>query len=497
MMEFLYTFYGYFVFFYSLLLIVSYVMLIVMAYLNLQHQKRWTTEYVHQVVEASPYTPGVSIVAPAYNEGVNIVDNVNMLLKQNYPKFEVIIVNDGSKDDTLEQLITNFSLVEVPYDYVYHVHCQPIKRIFRSQDPKFHNLTVVDKVNGGTKADAMNGGINVVKYPYFINTDADCALSHNAIYNCIFPILYNKDVIAVSGIMSMSNGFTFNEENEIVDYKASNNPLALFQDLEYKRSFLLGKMGWGYINAMPNVSGGYGLFDTQVVLASGGYSSESFAEDMDILYRMIGYCCNFNRPYRVIQIPQTCCWTEGPSTPRILMRQRTRWGRGLIQLLHTHGRMLCNPKYRRLGMITMPFITLFEFLAPIIEFVGLLMMIYLAMTGGVNWGTFWIVLGMVYVFSVLLSIFVVIYDQKAGGSYTNTHSYWRLFLAALVEPFTFHPFVVVSSLRGYIKYLLNTKATWGTMTRGRHKKTGGTLRRERPAEEDLGGMQAASLNFED
>lgn len=470
MMEFLYTFYGYFVFFYSLALIISYVTLIIMAYRYTQYHRRWTLDYVQQVVETNPFTPGVSIVAPAYNEGVNIVENVNSLLRQNYPKFEVIIVNDGSKDDTLEKLINNFSLIEVPYDYVYNIHCQPFKRLFRSTEYKYRNLTVVDKVNGGTKADAVNGGLNVVQYPYFINTDSDCILAHDAIYQCIFPILLSSDIIAVSGTMSMSNGFEIDDNNEIVEYKASHNPIAVFQDLEYKRSFLLGKMGWSNINAMPNVSGGYGLFSTQTVLASGGYGFDSFAEDMDMLYRMIRYCCDFNRPYRVVQIPHTCCWTEGPSTLRVLFRQRTRWGRGLIQLLHQHRGMIGNPKYRRLGMITLPYITIFEFLAPVIEVVGLVMMIYLGFTGGINWDTFWIVFSMIYIFSIMLSIFVVIYDHMIGGSYTKSRSYWLLLIAALVEPFTYHPFITFCSLRGYLNYVLNTKAVWGVMTRKRYSK---------------------------
>lgn len=468
MWELLLTFYGYFVFFYSLALIISYVMLLIMAYRFSTHYRRWTLDYVRQMVETSPFTPGVSIVAPAYNEGVNIVENVNSLLRQNYPKFEVIIVNDGSKDDTLEKLIENFSLIEIPYDYIYHIHCRRFKRLFRSTDYHYKNLVVVDKENGGTKADAVNGGLNVAQYPYFINTDSDCILSHDAIYQCIFPVLLNNDIIAVSGTMSMSNGFTL-KDNEIVEFKASNNPLAVFQDLEYKRSFLVGKMGWSQINAMPNVSGGYGLFDTKVVIAAGGYGYDSFAEDMDMLYRMIRYCCDFKRPYRVVQIPHTCCWTEGPSSLRVLYRQRVRWGRGLIQLIHQHWRMILKPKYRQLGMITMPYTFVFEFLAPIIEFVGFFMLVYLILTGGVNWDTFWIVFATVYVFSVMLSQFVVFYDYILGSSYTKSRSYWRLFLAAIVEPFIYHPIITFCSIRGYLNYLFKTSAKWGTMTRTKYK----------------------------
>lgn len=469
MWTFVFTTYGYFVFFYSLAIILSYVFLLVMAYMYSTNYRRWTLDYVQQMVETSPFSPGVSIVAPAFNEGVNIVENVNSLLRQKYPKFEVVIVNDGSTDDTLEKLINNFSLVEVPYDYIYHIHCQRFKRLFRSTDYRYRNLVVVDKVNGGTKADAVNGGLNVVQYPYFINTDSDCILAHDAIYQCIFPVLLNHDIIAVSGTMSMSNGFTL-KDNEIVEYKTSDNPLAVFQDLEYKRSFLVGKMGWSNLNAMPNVSGGYGLFNTQIVKSSGGYGFDSYAEDMDMIYRMIKYCCDFNKPYKVVQIPHTCCWTEGPSTLRILYRQRVRWGRGLIQLVHQHWRVLFNPRYKMLGLVTMPYTFFFEFLAPIIEIIGFIMFVYLILSGGVNWTSFAIVFTTVYIFSIMLSQFVVFYDYIQGSSYTKTRSYGKLFLAALFEPFIFHPIITFCSIRGYLNYIFGVKASWGVMVRKKYNK---------------------------
>lgn len=459
--------YGYFVFIYSLVLIISYVYLLIMAYRYSSRYRRWTLDYVQQMVATSPFTPGVSIVAPAYNEGVNIVENVNSLLRQNYPKYEVVIVNDGSTDDTLEKLIDNFSLIEVPYDYVYRIHCQKFKRLFRSTDYRYKNLVVVDKKNGGTKADAVNGGLNVVQYPYFINTDSDCILSHDAIYQCIFPVILNHDIIAVSGTMSMSNGFTL-KDNEIVEYKTSDNPLAVFQDLEYKRSFLVGKMGWSNMNAMPNVSGGYGLFNTDVVIASGGYGYDSFAEDMDMVYRMIRYCCDFHKPYEIVQIPHTCCWTEGPSTLKVLYRQRVRWGRGLIQLMWRQRDILFNPKYKTLGLVTMPYAFAFEFLAPIIEFIGTIMLIYLIFTDGVNWERFFLMFATIYIFSLLLSNFVFFYDYILGSSYTKSRSYLPLFLAAMFEPFIYHPIITFCSIRGYFNFLINTKAKWGNMTRKRY-----------------------------
>lgn len=471
MWEFLLFFFGYVILGYSLLLIVSYVMLLVFAYKYSFRYRQWSNKYICNMVQSSPFVPGISVVAPAYNEEKTIVDNVRSLLKMDYPNFDVCIVNDGSKDRTLELLIETFEMVEVPFEYVEHVHSAPFKRLFKSINPAYARLMVVDKVNGGTKADAVNAGLNVISNPYFINTDVDCILSRDAMYQCIFPVIQNRHIIAVSGTMSMSNGASMSN-GEIVDLRPSSRPIPLFQDLEYKRSFLVGKMGWTRINAMNNVSGGYGLFSTEVVVNAGGYSSTSFAEDMDMLTRMIAYCCDFNRPYRVVQIPHNCCWTEGPSNIKMLYRQRTRWGRGLIQLMWEHRRLLFNRKYKRLGLISMPYTFLFEFLAPIIETVGLGMTVYLAFTGGISWFSFFVTFLAIYAFSYMLSTFVVFYDYILGSSYTSRMSYLKLLLAAAFEPIIYHPLIVISSLVGYFRYITRQKAVWVSMERTgmKHKK---------------------------
>lgn len=464
MWEFLLYFFGYAVFGYSLLLLTSYVMLLIFSYKYSSGCKQWSDDYIRHMVQSSPYVPGISIVAPAYNEEKTIIDNVNSLLKMDYPNFDVCIVNDGSKDKTLELLVETFEMVEVPFEYVEKVHCAPFKRLFKSINPRYSRLIVVDKVNGGTKADAVNAGLNVIDNPYFINTDVDCVLARDAMYQCIFPVINDSSIIAVSGTMSMSNGSTIHD-GTLVNIRPSSRPIPLFQDLEYKRSFLVGKMGWSKINAMNNVSGGYGLFSTEVVVDAGGYSSTSFAEDMDMITRMIAYCCDFKRKYRVVQIPHTCCWTEGPSSLRMLFRQRIRWGRGLIQTMWEHRRVLFNPQYKRLGIITMSYTFLFEFLAPIIESVGLVMMVYFAFTGGINWDTFFVTFFAIYAFSFMLSTFVVFYDYILGSSYTHIRSYLKLLLAAIFEPFVYHPLIVVCSMIGYFKFITRQKAVWKSMER--------------------------------
>src|SRR5574344_1818921 len=200
MRELLFDFFGYIIFFYTLGLIFSYVLMMISSGRRIFKgaNSPVVEGYERELINQSPYTIGVSIVAPAYNEEKTIVHNIKSLLEQDYPLFEVVIVNDGSKDKTLDLIIENFGMEEVPYAYVEKVHAQPFRRLFKSNKDEFKRLTVVDKENGGTKADAVNAGLNVARFPYFVNTDVDCILSQEAIRNCILPVMRNENVIAVS-----------------------------------------------------------------------------------------------------------------------------------------------------------------------------------------------------------------------------------------------------------------------------------------------------------
>lgn len=463
--DLVFYFYGYVVFFYSMGLIISYVILMWLAGVGIMRRKRGGLGlYAKEIINSSPYTPGVSIIAPAYNEEGVIVENVNSLLGQDYPNFEVIIVNDGSKDKTLELLIENFELVEVPYAYVEYIHTKPYRRLFKSTNPEYRRLIVVDKDNGGTKADAVNAGLNASSYPYFINMDADGILAPDAVSQCIMPILESDDVIAVSGMLTTSNGCKV-DNGRITEFRPPHSPCALFQALEYMRSFLVGKMGWSAINAMPNVSGGFGLFDKKIAIAAGGYRGDSYAEDMDILIRMVGYCCDFNRKYRVVQVPVNCCWNEVPPNIKVLYRQRIRWGRGLLQTFVRHRGFLFNFRYRRLGVVTLPYVFIFELMAPIIEFVGFTVFVYQAFTGVVNWTSALVIFLGLYTFCIILSLVVMFYDYTLGGSFRRPRSYVWIMGAAILEPFLYHPFTVLFSLKGYFNYLFNRQAVWGDMSR--------------------------------
>ena len=462
-------FFGYVVFFYSSLLIISYMILIVRSY-KAQADARLDTPdptAIKYLLKDAPYLPGVSIIAPAYNEEKTIITNVNSLLAIDYPKFEVIVVNDGSTDNMMNLLIDTFELEEVPFIYHEYVECQPVKTIFKSKNPEYSKLTVVDKVRAGYKADGNNAGINVATYDYYISTDVDCVIEPFALYRMMWPvILHSRKVIGVSATMLISNGCKV-EDGRLVEANVSKNPFAMFQQLEYLRSFLIGKLGWSCDNMLPNISGGFGFYDKQVVIQAGGYGKGSLAEDMDMLMKVIRYMSETNQGYRLIQIPQALCWTEGPGSLSTLYRQRTRWAKGLCQIMRDHLKIAFRPKYKGIGMLVMPYMFLFEFCAPIIEISGFLFTIWLLLTDGINWQTFWLIYVLIYLAAQLITITVCLFDYTVASARWKNESknYGHLLIAGLLEPIFYHPLITLFSIIGYIQFIFNINMGWGQMKR--------------------------------
>ena len=418
-------------------------------------------------MRGSPLTPAVSIIAPAYNEEVTIIDNVHSLMQIDYPDYEIIIINDASSDRTLELLIENFELVEVPYDIAMRVPSKPIKRVLKSTNPKFSKLVVVDKERGGRKSDGSNAGINVCSNKYFVCTDVDCIIEPMALYRMMWLVVNSHiPIIGVSATMLMSNGCVVGD-GRVVEAHVPKSPLPMFQQLEYMRSFLIGKLGWSAINALPNISGGFGLFDTDVVVKSGGYDNTSMAEDVDMLLRMVTYMKNSGQPFRIAQVPKICCWTEGPSSLKALYRQRIRWARGLFEIISNHRKLFFRSHYGPIGAFTLPYIFLFEFLAPILELGGYIFMVWLLIIGGVNWDSAFVIFAMIYFFSVLMTFFLLYFDYstEAVPWYNRSKSYWHLIFAALIEPFVYHPFISYCSNVGYFQYIKGSTAVWKPIAR--------------------------------
>ena len=313
----IYYIFCYLVFAYTLILLAGYMWLVLMSRLA---QKQLDVnlpddDTIKYLMQGSPLTPAVSIIAPAYNEEVTIIDSVNSIMQIDYPDYEIIIVNYASTDRTMELLIDEYKLVEVPYDIAMRVQSKPIKRVLKSTDERYSKLIVVDKVHGGRKADGSNAGINVCSNKYFVCTDVDCIIEPMALYRMMwFVINSSKPMIGVGATMLMSNACIV-ENGKVVEAHVPNVPIPMFQQLEYLRSFLISKLGWSRINALPNISGGFGLFDTDVAVKSGGYDPMSMAEDVDMLLRMVTYMKNSGQDFNLALVTLSSWSVNVPDGP--------------------------------------------------------------------------------------------------------------------------------------------------------------------------------------
>lgn len=454
------------VFIYGTTLLSVYVLLGIMSYFSIRkfQNKEYLSNY--EDLFTSPLAPGISVLAPAYNEGLSIVMNVRSLLTLRYPVFEIVLINDGSTDDSLEQVIHEFELKKVSFAYNEKIRTQPIRGIYKSKNKAFSNLTVIDKENGKSKADAVNAGINAAAFNYFVCTDVDCILSKDALLKLIKPVLEEKtkQVIAVGATLRIANSCDI-DHGVMLRMRPPKQLLPRFQEMEYIRAFVLGKMGWSLINCVPNVSGGLGLFDKDVAIKSGGYDPLSFGEDMELMIRMIRFAYDNNLKYAIRYIPQTLCWTEAPTTIKTLMRQRTRWARGLSQLMYSHFKMMLNPHYGRAGMILFPYNFFFELMAPFVELTGISYLIYLFTYGRINIPFAILVFVFTYLCAIMITTTAILWDQLAFRSYKTFREVLFLWSTVLFEFALYHPLNVVFALRGYYFFLTGKKHSWGDMQR--------------------------------
>lgn len=449
---------------YSLILLMFYLFIAGFAIGEIKRYFRKSSFTDYRILAASSRAPGISIIAPAYNEGANISENVRSLLSIHYNNLEVIIINDGSKDDSLNRLIIDYDLYKFEYFVVTKIPTKAIRGIYKSRNPVFRKLIVVDKVNGG-KADALNVGVNVSSQDYIVCIDVDCILEQDALLKMAKPFLENSKhrVIASGGVIRIANDCVI-EGGRLVKVNLPKRFLPRMQTLEYIRSFLLGRMAWSRMNGLLLISGAFGAFDKDIVIRCGGYDHKTVGEDMELVVRMRRYMEENNLQYKVTYIPDPLCWTEAPASYKILRRQRNRWTRGTIETLRAHKKMFFNPRYGTLGLLSYPYWFFFEFLAPIIEFTGMAVFIFLSLFGYVQWSTFFALLACILAFGFIYSLFAIMMEVLTYNQYKKRSDVVKLVITALLEPFIFHPVVVWSAIMGNIDYL-RKKNAWGDMTR--------------------------------
>ncbi len=407
----------------------------------------------------------VTIIAPGYNEAATCVASVRSLLTLEYPQYEIIFVNDGSRDDSVERLMEAFELVPAARLPTASVRTARIWQIYQSK--RHPNLWVIDKENGG-KADALNAGVNYCVTPLFCAVDADSLLEREALSRVVRPFLEDARTVAIGGVIRIANGCAV--ENGIVKRVGfPRNLWARYQVLEYLRSFLAGRMGWSVLDATLIISGAFGVFRRSTVADAGGYatshtSGATVGEDMELVVRLHRHCREHDIPYKIAFIPDPVAWTECPESLRTLARQRDRWQRGMAETLMRHRRMLFNPRYGRVGMLAYPYFFLLETWGVGIEIAGYFAFVLTLVLGlAAPLYTFGFFMA-AFAFGMVLSIAAVGLEELGFRRYPQLGHLVQLFGLAALENLGYRQLISFWRLHGMYSALRGVQA-WGEQER--------------------------------
>lgn len=404
--------------------------------------------------------PPMSILVPAYDEEVSIVESVLSFLTLQYPHHEVVLVNDGSRDATMARLVEAYDLYEVPPAFMVTLPTKPIRGYYRSRNHS--KLLVIDKENGG-KADSLNAALNAARFPYVIAVDADTLIEPDALLRLSRPFLLGKSVAAVGGTIRVANACTV-VHGRVTEARVDRRLLPAVQVVEYLRAFLYGRLGWNRLGGNLIISGAFGLFKRQYLLAIRGYRTGSVTEDMDLVVRLQRYLREHRLRDIMPFIPDPVAWTEVPSSVKVLARQRERWHRGLLETLWIHRDLMFNPRYGTVGMIAYPFFLFGEALAPVIEVLGYAGVIMGLALGIVDLQFAWLFFSVVVLYGMLLSVWAILLEEVSFRRYTRRIDVIRLLINAVVEAFGYRQLTLLFRLQAFWK-LARGERGWGSMKR--------------------------------
>jgi len=425
----------------------------------LRHRRRWTPKALDTVLR-SPATPPISVVVPAYGEEATIADSLRGLLLLNYPQFEVVVVNDGSTDRTLDVAIEAFGLMKAPVAYQQPLETAPVRGLYRSLDHP--DLVMIDKVNGG-KADAINAGINAARHDLVCVIDADSLLEELALVRAVLPFIEDPTTIAMGGIIRIVNGCTV-DAGRVTDVRLPAHWLARFQVVEYLRAFLAGRVAMSAMNCLLIVSGAFGLFRRDAVVQAGGFRTDTIGEDMEIIVRLHRLMRKQEKPYRIVFQPDPVCWTEVPESPAILQNQRNRWHRGTLQVLTAHAQMIGSARYGAVGMFAMPYFAIFEAASPVVETFG-----YVLNGAALLFGLVDVVFAQLFfltaiAFGALISVLAVLLEEVSFRRYPRTRDLLMLVAAGVLENFGYRQLTAWWRLKGTWDFFRGRQG-WGRMVR--------------------------------
>lgn len=405
--------------------------------------------------------PPITIIAPAYNEALTVVESVEALLALEYPAFEVILVNDGSSDDTLKKLVDRFDLRPVARLCDRAAAHAPIRGFHAS--PRVPRLLVVDKENGGSKADAVNAGINASRTPIICITDADTLFEPDALLRAVWPFIEDPLIVAVGGTIGVVNGSKV-RRGRVIDVRLPTNFLALIQALEYQRAFAIVRVGLSHLGAMSIISGAFGLFRRDAVMEVGGYSLGTVGEDLELVIKLHRLFRESGRPYAMRFMVESLVWTQAPELLGDLGRQRARWQRGALETIWKHRSVALNIRYGTVGLLSFGQIILLDVIGPIIAVLGYVLIPLGWAVGLLSHEHFLAFLGAVFSFGILMSLLSLALGQIMLGKIGRPRDLAILGVVAVLENFGYRQLSNLWRIRGWWQYLRKHEQ-WGPMTR--------------------------------
>jgi cellulose synthase/poly-beta-1,6-N-acetylglucosamine synthase-like glycosyltransferase len=449
-------------FYYYLVCNLTYLTMLILALkISAAHQRRLESIKLSWI-KGSPLAPPITILVPAHNEEKSICVALKNLLDLDYPELEVIAVNDGSVDETLREMQREFRLRPVRAVYIPQAMSAPVRGLYRSDLDS--RLLVVDKESGGNKADAVNAGLNAATSPYVCVVDADSVLERDALLRIMVPVMADpKRVVGVGGIVRVLNGCEI-EDGRVRRVRLPRKSIEVIQVVEYLRAFLIGREAWASANMLMIVSGAFGLFRTDAVRAVGGYRSRAIGEDFDLVARLHRHLREQGKDYQIQFLADPVCWTEVPSDLRSLARQRARWQKGLLDVLWPNRDMLFRPHYGRVGWLALPYLWLFELVAPLIELLGIVTIALAAWLGVLSREFFMQFMIFGYAFATVISIGSVLQEELTYKRYNDWKDVARLVSYCFLEHFPYRQMHMIWRVQGLWQYLRGDMA-WRPLER--------------------------------
>lgn len=446
---------------YMAIVIVFYSFILFISTLQLRKEYRLNREHLfHEYMNEINMKP-ISILVPAFNEEAGIVPSIRSLLTVNYPVFEIIVINDGSTDQTLQVVIDQYEMIPVEKVIRKQIETEPIKAIYRSTI--LPELYLIDKGNGG-KADALNAGLNFAHYPYFCSLDGDSVLEQDAFLKVMKPIIdSNEEVVASGGSIRIANGCEIHS-GHLKKVGLSKNPLVIMQIIEYLRAFLMGRIGLSKHNLLLIISGAFGVFSKSWVIAVGGYNRNTVGEDMELIVRIHRLIKEKGLAKKIVYVPDPVCWTEVPEDWKYLRRQRRRWHRGLFESLWIHRKLTFNPKYGLIGMVSFPYFWIIEFFGPIVELMGYLYIVVSLFIGGIYVEFAILIFLIACLYGSLFSMASVLLEEWSLRKYPKVSQILILFAYSLTETLWYRPLTVLWRVEGIWQKIIGDRS-WGEMHR--------------------------------